>query len=107
MSASPGLLHHLRQREMRERMNKLDAAMAVRRSTCVITYGAASSSSASIGLNRDNIKCPSLYEAEAIEFDRMLNFPLKRCLVCSRVVHPLHDVKSDTCQFCKKTATDR
>nr|AWJ76746.1 hypothetical protein LdMNPV-T3_00132 [Lymantria dispar multiple nucleopolyhedrovirus]QCQ67383.1 hypothetical protein [Lymantria dispar multiple nucleopolyhedrovirus]QCQ67543.1 hypothetical protein [Lymantria dispar multiple nucleopolyhedrovirus]QCQ67701.1 hypothetical protein [Lymantria dispar multiple nucleopolyhedrovirus]QIT08179.1 hypothetical protein [Lymantria dispar multiple nucleopolyhedrovirus] len=104
MSASSGLLHHIRQREMRERMNKLDAAMAVRRSTCVITYGASSSS---IGLNRDNIKCPSLYEAEAIEFDRMLNFPLKRCLVCSRVVHPLHDVKSDTCQFCKKSATER
>ncbi|UOQ18902.1 hypothetical protein [Olene mendosa nucleopolyhedrovirus] len=104
MNASSGLLHHIRQREMREQMNKLHAAMAVRRSTCVITYDATSSS---IGLNRDNIKCPSLYEAEAVEFGRMLNVPHKRCVICSRVVHPLHDVKSDTCQFCKKSADRR
>jgi hypothetical protein len=58
-------------------------------------------------LNNDNRKCPTLYEAEAMQFNRMLDSSSSaaaRCVLCTRLLHPLLDVSRNRCSFCVQTA---
>ncbi|AKN80603.1 hypothetical protein [Perigonia lusca single nucleopolyhedrovirus] len=95
------LANRLRDREMFGSMQKTNTALSTTRSVFCIT------SNDNKRLNNDGIKCPSVYEAEAIRFNNQL-YPaacrnsVKRCKLCTRVIHPLNTNSTNfVCHTCR------
>ncbi|AAZ38218.1 ORF-52 [Agrotis segetum nucleopolyhedrovirus A] len=87
-------------RELNGSLNKVDTALAINRLYCIMTTNKTTQLRQ---LNNDNRKCPYLYEAEAIDFNKSLyrtHESVKRCVMCTRALHPMLDIKRSTCAFC-------
>ena len=87
-------------RELGERFEKVNCCMALGRPLGFETK------------NRDGVrfynqnyrKCPSMYEADGADFTKHIyrsKETIKRCILCTRILHPLLDDKQ-ICIFCKK-----
>ncbi|ACI47418.1 unknown [Spodoptera litura nucleopolyhedrovirus II] len=94
------LTRQLSDRQIGGAFNKVSAALATDRLYCVVIKD---SNTLKSRLNNDSRKCPYLYEAEAIDFTKTLHRTrdsVKRCVMCTRALHPLLNVKNMTCPFC-------
>ncbi|AIE47832.1 orf52-like protein [Peridroma alphabaculovirus] len=101
-AARNNLARQINDRQISGNMNKVDAALATGRLYCVMSTNKKTNTSQ---LNNDNRRCPSLYEAEAIDFSKNLHRTreaIKRCVTCTRALHPLLDIKRAVCSFCTK-----
>ena len=96
------LVKRVVERETNGTFKKVETALTTQRLYCVMRLDKSSNVQ---HLNNDNRKCPSLYEAEAIDFSKSLyrtRDMVKRCVICTRALHPLLDIKKTKCSFCLK-----
>ncbi|AUV65320.1 hypothetical protein [Alphabaculovirus myunipunctae] len=91
-------------REIMGSMNKVDTALSTNRDFCLNRYNKSTNLNE---LNNDHRRCPSLYEAEAINGAKYFyrkNDCVKRCVVCAGVLHLVLDARSTTCARCATMA---
>jgi hypothetical protein len=91
-------------REMGSAFNKSRVAFNTDKTHCLLVSNKKTNKTS---LNNDNRKCPTLYEAEAMQFNKMLDSSsTARCVLCTRILHPLLDVSRDRCSFCVQSTKD-
>ncbi|QAT90330.1 hypothetical protein KM622_gp044 [Spodoptera exempta nucleopolyhedrovirus] len=94
------IIKRVANREINGTLNKVETALCTNRLYCLMNKDRINRV---YRLNNDNRKCPSLYEAEAIDFSKSLfrtREAVKRCVICTRALHPLFDLKRNVCSFC-------
>ncbi|AIZ48607.1 asb049 [Agrotis segetum nucleopolyhedrovirus B] len=100
------LAKRITQREITNDFNKMDAALATKRLYCIMSINKSTNNLRQ--LSNDHYKCPYLYEADAIDFNKQLrrtHEPVKRCVICTRALHPMLDVERAMCSFCSAATT--
>ncbi|AGR56786.1 HESP034 [Hemileuca sp. nucleopolyhedrovirus] len=95
------IVKRIADRENGNNFNKLDTAL----STNSFKYIMLKNKRTGVTMpGDDHRKCPTLYEAEAVDFNRQTlnreNHIVKRCQLCTRILHPLVDTKTSICSFC-------
>ncbi|AUF81633.1 hypothetical protein ManeNPV_00107 [Malacosoma neustria nucleopolyhedrovirus] len=94
----------LSNREMGSTFNKSRVAFNTSKTHCLLVTNKKTNKTS---LSNDNRKCPTLYEAEAMQFHKMLDSSsTARCVMCTRVLHPLLDVSRNRCSFCVQSTND-
>ncbi|AYN44999.1 se39 [Alphabaculovirus alterspexiguae] len=90
------IINRIANREINGTLDKFETALSTNRLYCIMDKKNQS-------LNNDNRKCPYLYEAESIDFSKSLYRTreiIKRCVICTRALHLLFDLKRNVCSFC-------
>ncbi|QHB21700.1 se39 [Artaxa digramma nucleopolyhedrovirus] len=83
-------------REIAGVIDKRTSALSINRLACVSAGGTA--------INNNHLRCPHLYEADSVFFNKTLGNGRKfaeHCLTCARLLHPF-DNKRQMCVFCSK-----
>ncbi|ABF47444.1 Hz112-like protein [Clanis bilineata nucleopolyhedrovirus] len=80
-------------------LNRMETSLAIGRTGYIqLTKGKK--------LDTNHRMCPSLYEADSVDFKTSLYKScavVKRCVACLRLTHHLLDIKENMCTFCRRT----
>nr|WRQ96299.1 maco-A 63 [Mamestra configurata nucleopolyhedrovirus A]WRQ96468.1 maco-A 63 [Mamestra configurata nucleopolyhedrovirus A] len=89
------------EREIKGDLHKIDTALSLKRDFCLNRYNKSTKMNT---LNNDHRRCPSLYEAEAINDSKhyyRTKDCVKRCVRCKGALLSALDINKTMCSLCR------